>query len=97
MVSISGDSSQQLFNDSQRLGLQSPLLSDPQGNTARTYGIPLTFGGEPGHAFVLVGPDGIVEWAKDYADSSQGPVLMYVEVEKLYREVSTKITLRKSP
>jgi peroxiredoxin len=89
-VSIAVDSPAELASDVQRFGIRSTYLSDEDGQVSRTYGIPLTHGGEPGHTFVLVGKDGFVKWIKDYAAPENGG-LMYVEVEELYREVAQNL------
>ena len=47
------------------LGVSIPLLADfhPKGEVARAYGVWSEDWGQSGRALVLVGPDGVVEWA----------------------------------
>ena len=77
----------ELAQDVERLGIQSPYLSDEDSRVSKAYGIPLTHGSEPGHTFILVGKDGRVKWIKDYAAPENGG-LMYVESDEVYEEVS---------
>src|SRR5207247_11330302 len=67
LVSIAVDSKEELGQEAKRLNIQTPMLTDEDAAVTKTYGIPLTYGGEPGHTFVLVGKDGRIKWAKDYA------------------------------
>lgn len=76
-----------LYSDSKRLGIDTPFLSDPDRSVSRSYGLPIqNYFGEPGHIFVLVGKDGVVKWAKDYAIPGKNPV-MYVPVDELEAEL----------
>lgn len=54
---------------------------------SKSYGLPLKWAGKPGHIFVLVGKDGVIKWAKDYAIPDQNSV-MYVGVDDLNGEIS---------
>ena len=80
----------ELAQDVERLGIQSPYLSDEDSRVSKAYSIPLTHGGEPGHTFILVGKDGRVKWIKDYAAPENGG-LMYVEPDEVYQEVSERL------
>lgn len=90
LLKVSVDSTQELGEEAERLDIQTPMLSDEDAAVTTAYGIPLAHGGEPGHTFVLVGKDGRVKWAKDYAAPENGG-LMYVEVDELRREVSARV------
>ena len=90
LLKISVDPLEDLKQEVDRLGIQTPMLSDEDLTVVKKYGLPLTHGGEPGHIFVLVGKDGGVEWVKDYGAPENGG-LMYVEVDELRREVSSRV------
>jgi len=90
LLKISIDSLEDLRQEADRLGIRTPMLSDEELRVVKAYGLPLTHGGEPGHIFVLVGRDGIVKWVKDYGAPENGG-LMYVEVDELRREVSSRV------
>jgi len=87
LLKISVDPLEDLKQEADRLGIQTPMLSDEDLQVVNAYGLPLTHGGEPGHIFVLVGKDGRVKWVKDYGAQENGG-LMYVEVDELRQEVS---------
>ena len=89
-MSIAVDSKAELGQETNRLNIQTPMLSDEDAEVTKSYGIPLSYGGEPGHTFVLVGKDGRVKWTKDYAAPQNGG-LMYVKVDELRREVASKL------
>ena len=90
LLSIAVDSRGELGQETERPNIQTPILSDEDAAVTKSYGIPLSHGGEPGHTFVLVGKDGRVKWAKDYAAPQNGG-LMYVKVDELRREVASKL------
>jgi len=90
LLKISVDPMEDLKQEADRLGIQTPMLSDEDLTVVKAYGLPLTHGGEPGHIFVLVGKDGRVKWVKDYGAPENGG-LMYVEVDELRREVSSRV------
>ena len=89
-MSIAVDSKAELGQETNRLNIQTPMLSDEDAEVTKSYGIPLSYGGEPGHTFVLVGKDGRVKWTKDYAAPQNGG-LMYVKVDELRREVASRL------
>ena len=62
-ISVDGAFCHKAFQ--QHLGVTIPLLSDfhPKGEVAKAYGVWVESHGVAGRALVLVGPDGIVEWA----------------------------------
>jgi len=90
LLKIAVDSTEELGEEAERLGIQTPMLADEDAEVTRGYGIPLAHGGEPGHTFVLVGKDGRVKWVKDYAAPQNGG-LMFVEVDELRREVASRL------
>jgi peroxiredoxin len=90
LLKISVDPLEDLRQEVDRFGIETPMLSDEDLQVADAYGLPLTHGGEPGHIFVLVGKDGQVKWVKDYGAPENGG-LMYVEVDELRREVSGRV------
>ena len=90
LLKISVDPLDELRRERDRLGIQTPILSDEDLSVVKAYGLPLTHGGEPGHIFVLVGKDGRVKWVKDYGAPENGG-LMYVQVEELRREVASRL------
>jgi peroxiredoxin len=90
LLKISVDPLADLKQEAERLGIQTPMLSDEDLQVVNDYGLPLTHGGEPGHIFVLVGKDGRVKWVKDYGASENGG-LMYVEIDELRQEVSGRV------
>jgi peroxiredoxin Q/BCP len=89
LVSISTDPVSQLAQAVEEFGVESPHLSDPQGEVTSMYGamqwaMP---NGEPGHTFVLVGRDGRIKWIRDYGAPENGG-LMYVPVEDLIPQIA---------
>jgi peroxiredoxin (alkyl hydroperoxide reductase subunit C) len=65
LLGISVDSSYSHKAFQRELGLSIPLLSDfhPKGEVARAYGVYSEQYGKSGRALVMVGPDGVVQWA----------------------------------
>jgi peroxiredoxin len=65
LVGISVDSAFCHHAFREQLGLTMPLLADfhPKGEVAKAYGLWSEQYGQSGRALVLVGPDGLVEWA----------------------------------
>ena len=49
----------------ERIGISFPLLADfePKGEVARAYGVYIEGRGHSERALVMIGPDGVVEWA----------------------------------
>lgn len=84
MVSITSDPLQALQQKVHAEGLSTPVLSDPdlsvsQTYSANQYGMMGT--SRDGHTFVLVGPDGRIQWRADYGGAPH--YTMYVPVEQL--------------
>ena len=87
-MSITRDALPELAGEAARLGIESALLSDRDASVSRSYDLPLIYGNEEaGHIFVLVGPEGEIKWAKDYAVPGKNPV-MYVDVWELIAELT---------
>ncbi len=68
MVAISSDQTSELRKLAASQGYTFPLLSDPNAQTIRTYGVLHERGGEDGHdiarpAEFLVDADGLVRWS----------------------------------
>jgi peroxiredoxin len=85
LVGISVDSafSHKAFRN--HLGVTMPLLADfhPKGEVARAYGLWSEDYGVAGRALVLIGPDGIVEWAH------RTPALEYPGVEEIFQKLES--------
>ena len=88
LLSVAIDSVGALLTDANRLGINTPFLSDADRAVSRSDGLPLRdYFGEPGHIFVLVGKDGVIKWVKNYAVPGHDPV-MYVSPDELNKEIS---------
>lgn len=82
LINIAVDPVSALAPEVSRFGITTPMLSDQRKQTCVTFGVNCqSMGGKPGHAFVLVGKEGNVKWAKDYGGT------MYVEPNEVYSEV----------
>lgn len=69
-------------------GIDSPVLSDPdlkvsKEYTTNQYGMMGT--SRNGHSFILVGPDGKIQWRADYGGAPD--YTMYVKVDKILAEL----------
>ncbi|MET9833558.1 peroxiredoxin family protein [Streptomyces sp. NPDC006385] len=69
-------------------GIKSPVLSDPdlkvsKEYTTNQYG--MMGGSTNGHSFILVGPDGKIQWRADYGGAPD--YTMYVKVDKLLADL----------
>ena len=89
IVSITSDPLDVLEGKVALEGLDTPLLSDPGVEVSRTYEANLyTMMGNTmnGHSFVIVGPDGVIEWRADYG----GPpdYTMYLPVDALLGDIT---------
>lgn len=75
------------------LGIESPLLSDEDNQVATEYGIMrwAMAGAEPGHTFVLVGPDGRVAWVRDYGAPENGGS-MYVPPSQITDQITAALS-----
>ncbi|MBC9725000.1 peroxiredoxin [Streptomyces sp. TRM68367] len=70
-------------------GITTPVLSDPDLKVSKTYttneyGMMGT--SKNGHSFILVGPDGTIQWRADYGGAPD--YTMYVAVDKLLADLN---------
>lgn len=74
--------------EARNLGIQTPVLSDPSNEVAGRYGVTRWAmpSGEPGHTFVLVDENAVVQWVRDYGAPEHGG-LMYVPPGDLLPEI----------
>lgn len=90
ILSISTDPADLLGRAATDLGLTTPVLSDPDlaasaQYSANQYGMMGT--SRNGHTFILVGPDGAIEWRADYGGAPD--YTMYVPVDTLLADLET--------
>ncbi len=97
LVTITSDPLDQLSQKVADEGITTPVLSDASltastAYTANEYGMMGT--SRDGHTFLLVGPDGRIEWRADYG----GPpnFTMYVPVPDLLADLQTGLTEARS-
>ena len=90
VVSITSDPLDVLEDKVALEGLETPLLSDPGVEVSATYeanqyGMMGT--SMNGHSFVIVGPDGTIEWRADYGGAPK--YTMYLPVDALVSDIRT--------
>jgi peroxiredoxin len=88
LLAISPDNQGAWRKEGGALGVDVPMLSDPNDKVWLQYGtldwtMPT---GEPGHTFFLVGTDGKVVWFRDYGATEHGGV-MYVKPVELVSQI----------
>lgn len=88
IVSVTGDPLDALGQKVEIEGLETPLLSDrdlavSQSYDANRYG--MMGGSRNGHSFVLVGPDGEIQWRADYGGAPE--YTMYLPVDTLLADL----------
>ena len=88
VVSITSDPLDVLEDKVALEGLEAPLLSDPGVEVSATYeanqyGMMGT--SMNGHSFVIVGPDGTIEWRADYGGAPK--YTMYLPVDALLSDI----------
>lgn len=93
IASITSDGLDPLRSKVELEGLSTPVLSDPGVEVSRTweanlYGMMGT--SMNGHSFVLVGPDGEIEWRADYGGAPD--YTMYVPVDQLLAHLDAGTT-----
>ena len=92
ILSIAFDSTAEMAPEGEALGISVPLLSDPDHSVSQDYDV-LKWAvatGEPGHTFILVGPDGNIAWIQDYgAPENRG--VMYVDPNEIAFEVAAAL------
>lgn len=88
LLSISPDPVAAWRDEGGRLGISTPMLSDPGNAVWFRYGTVdwMMATNEPGHTFVLVDPEGTVAWVRDYGAPENGG-LMYVSPDELVRQL----------
>ncbi len=88
IVTITGDDSSILKQKVAIERITTPVLSDPGLRVSQTYHAN-TFGmmgnGADGHTFIVVGPDGHIEWRADYGGAPK--YTMFVPVKDLAAEM----------
>lgn len=88
VISITTDPVDLVTRKVSDMGLSTPVLSDPDLAVSKTYhtneyGMMGT--SRNGHSFLLVGPDGTVQWRADYGGAPK--YTMYVEVDTLLADL----------
>lgn len=74
-------------------GFTTTTVSDPSGEVSREFGalgIGMMGPSMNGHSFVLVGPDGDIQWRADYGGAPD--YTMYVPVPQLLADLGTRTT-----
>jgi peroxiredoxin len=103
LISISPDPPEAWDQVAEEYDLDTPLVTDPRNEVARQYGVmewrippeaPVE-SAEPGHTFVLVDEQGIVEWVRDYGAPENGGV-MYVFPDALIRDMPRSSDVKNS-
>jgi peroxiredoxin len=97
IVSITGDTLDALEQKGSSEGLDTPLLSDPGVAVSATYdanryGMMGTSAN--GHTFIVVGPDGTIEWRADYG--GEPDYTMYVPVDALVADLRAGLSAAQS-
>ena len=92
LLSISPDPADAWAAEGSKLGITTPLLSDPGNRVATMYGVMRWKmpSNEPGHTFVLVGADGRIRWVRDYGAPEHGGA-MYVPVPDLVAQLAARV------
>jgi peroxiredoxin len=88
VVSITSDPLDVLEDKVDLEGLDTPLLSDPGVEVSRTYEANeygMMGDSMNGHSFVIVGPDGTIEWRGDYGGAPN--YTMYLPVDALLADM----------
>lgn len=88
LVSITTDPIDLIQRKTQDMGLSTLVLSDPDLAVTKEYGTN-QFGmmgdSRNGHSFILVGPDGTIQWRADYGGAPD--YTMFVPVEKVLSDL----------
>lgn len=91
VVSVSHDPVDLLTQRSADMGLSTPLLSDPNLQLSRVYTTHqygMMDGTANGHSFLLVGPDGMIDWRADYGGAPD--YTMYLPTEKMLADLAAE-------
>jgi peroxiredoxin len=94
LVSIARDSVGEMASESQALGINVPMLSDPDLSVSAAYDVLqwAIANGEPSHTFVLVDASGEIVWIKDYGAPDNPNRTMYVEVGELVGYIEANLS-----
>ncbi|MHB9858152.1 peroxiredoxin family protein [Streptomyces sp. YIM S03343] len=88
VVSITSDKVDLIARKVKDEGITMPVLSDPDLKISKKYEAE-KYGmmgmDRPGHSFLLVGPDGKIQWRADYGGAPK--YTMYVKVDKLLADL----------
>lgn len=88
VLSITTDPIELIERKTRDMGLTTPVLSDPDLGVSQQYETNL-FGmmgdSRNGHSFILVGPDGTIQWRADYGGAPN--YTMYVPVDQLLSDL----------
>jgi len=95
IVSIARDTANEQASAAQELGITVPMLVDANGQVTIDYDVMkyAMANGEPSHTFVLVNTSGKIIWLKDYGAPDNPNRTMYVDINELYREVTSALTV----
>ncbi|MGI5139338.1 MULTISPECIES: peroxiredoxin family protein [unclassified Streptomyces] len=88
IVSITSDPANLIARKVKDEKLTTPVLSDPDLKVSQTYDANqygMMGNSRDGHSFVLVGPDGKIQWRADYGGAPK--YTMYVKVDKLLADL----------
>ncbi len=93
VVSITTDPVDLIARKMADMGLSTPVLSDPdlevsRAYTTNQYGMMGT--SRDGHSFILVGPDGTIDWRADYG--GEPDYTMYLPTEKMLADLAEERT-----
>ena len=88
IVSVTHDPIDALRQKVELEGIRSPVLSDPDLSVSKkyeTYKYGMMGGSTNGHSFILVGPDGEIQWRADYGGEPE--YTMYLPVDVLLADM----------
>lgn len=91
VVSISHDPVDLLAQKTADMGLSTPALSDPNLEISRVYTTQqygMMDGTANGHSFILVGPDGTIDWRSDYGGAPD--YTMYLPTEQMLADLAAE-------
>jgi peroxiredoxin len=88
IVSITTDPTDLLQNKSATEGTKTPVLSDPDMSVSKAYTTNkygMMGGTHNGHSFIVVGPDGRIQWRADYGGAPD--YTMFVPAKNLVADL----------
>ena len=89
VVSITSDSADQIAQKMADMNLSTPTLSDPNLEVIRAYdanSYGMMGDTRAGHSFILVGPDGAIQWRADYGGAPD--YTMYLPTHKMLADLA---------